>query len=69
MINSKVKGVIVNVASLAGIEGQRGQVIYSASKGAVIAMTLPMARDLGKHGIRVVAIAPGIIYTPMFEMI
>ncbi|CAD8198664.1 unnamed protein product [Paramecium pentaurelia] len=69
MIKSQVKGVIVNVASLAGIEGQRGQVIYSASKGAVIAMTLPMARDLGKHGIRVVTIAPGIIYTPMFEMI
>jgi NAD(P)-dependent dehydrogenase (short-subunit alcohol dehydrogenase family) len=59
------RGVIINVTSVAGIEGQRGQVVYSASKGAIIGMTLPMARDLGRYGIRVVAIAPGIFHTPM----
>lgn len=61
----KERGVIVNVASLAGIEGQRGQAVYAASKGAVIAMTLPLARDLGKFGIRCVCIAPGLFETPM----
>eukprot|EP01016_Furgasonia_blochmanni_P020893 TRINITY_DN23277_c0_g1_i1.p1 TRINITY_DN23277_c0_g1~~TRINITY_DN23277_c0_g1_i1.p1 ORF type:complete len:324 (+),score=75.80 TRINITY_DN23277_c0_g1_i1:10-981(+) len=59
------RGVIINVASVAGIEGQRGQVIYSASKGAILGMTLPMARDLGRFGIRVVTVAPGIFQTPM----
>ncbi len=54
-------GVIINVASVAGIEGQRGQAVYSGSKGAIIGMTLPMARDLGKFGIRVCTIAPGIM--------
>ena len=57
--------VIINVASAAGQEGQRGQVAYAASKGGVIAMTLPMARDLGRYGIRVMSIAPGIIDTPL----
>lgn len=61
----KERGVIINVASVAGIEGQRGQVIYGSSKGAIIGMTLPMARDLGKFGIRVCTIAPGIFITPM----
>ena len=61
----KEKGVIINVASVAGFEGQRGQVIYGGSKGAIIGMTLPMARDLGKYGIRVVTIAPGVFMTPM----
>lgn len=56
----KERGVIVNVASLAGLEGQRGQVAYAASKGAVIGMALPMARDLGSKGIRVATIAPGV---------
>jgi len=59
------RGVIINVASVAGIEGQKGQVPYSASKGAVIGMTLPMARDLARFGIRVMTIAPGIMETPL----
>lgn len=59
------RGVIVNVASIAGIEGQVGQAAYSASKGGVIALTLPLARDLAIFGIRVLAIAPGIMDTPM----
>ena len=59
------RGVIINVASVAGEEGQKGQVVYSASKGAIIGMTLPMARDLGKFGIRVMTVAPGIFQTPM----
>lgn len=59
------RGVLINVASVAGYEGQKGQVIYSASKGALIGMTLPMARDLGKFKIRVMTIAPGIFDTPM----
>ena len=63
------RGVIINVASVAGIEGQKGQAVYSASKGAIIGMTLPMARDLGKFGIRVVTIAPGVIQTPMGDKI
>merc|ERR1719183_627615 len=62
------RGVIVNVASVAGIEGQKGQLVYSASKGAVIGMTLPMARDLARYGIRVMTIAPGIIDTPLMQM-
>jgi len=59
------RGVIVNVASVAGIEGQKGQLAYGASKGAVIGMTLPMARDLARYGIRVLTIAPGIMMTPL----
>lgn len=61
----KQRGCIINVGSAAGFEGQNGQVYYSASKGAIHAMTMPVARDLGRYGIRVVAIAPGIINTPM----
>jgi NAD(P)-dependent dehydrogenase (short-subunit alcohol dehydrogenase family) len=63
------RGVIINVASVAGEEGQKGQVVYSASKGAIIGMTLPMARDLGKYGIRVMTIAPGVFATPMGDHI
>ena len=59
------RGVIVNTASVAAFEGQIGQAAYSASKGGVAAMTLPVARELGRYGIRVMAIAPGIIETPM----
>jgi 3-hydroxyacyl-CoA dehydrogenase len=59
------RGVLINVSSVAGIEGQKGQVVYSASKGAIMGMTLPMARDLGKYKIRVMTIAPGIFETPM----
>lgn len=58
------RGVIVNTASVAGYEGQRGQVAYAAAKAAVLGMTLPMARDLAPLGIRVCAIAPGPMGTP-----
>lgn len=61
------RGVIVNTASVAAFEGQIGQVAYAASKGGVASMTLPMARDLARHGIRVVAIAPGLFGTPMLR--
>eukprot|EP00450_Noctiluca_scintillans_P024085 CAMPEP_0194532666 /NCGR_PEP_ID=MMETSP0253-20130528/70292_1 /TAXON_ID=2966 /ORGANISM="Noctiluca scintillans" /LENGTH=258 /DNA_ID=CAMNT_0039378137 /DNA_START=53 /DNA_END=829 /DNA_ORIENTATION=+ len=61
------RGVIINVASVAGIEGQKGQLAYSASKGGVIGMTLPMSRDLARFGIRVMCVAPGIIDTPMMQ--
>jgi len=61
------RGVIVNTASVAAIDGQKGQVAYSASKGGIVGMTLPMARDLAQSGIRVMAIAPGIFMTPMLE--
>ena len=59
------RGVIILVSSLAAEEGQKGQVAYSASKGALNAMVLPMARDLGKYKIRVAAVAPGIFATPL----
>jgi 3-hydroxyacyl-CoA dehydrogenase / 3-hydroxy-2-methylbutyryl-CoA dehydrogenase len=59
------RGVIVNVASIAAFEGQIGQAAYSASKGGVVGMTLPIARDLGSLGIRVVTVAPGIMDTPL----
>lgn len=61
------RGVIVNTASVAAFEGQIGQVAYAASKGGVAGMTLPMARDLSRYGIRVVSIAPGLFLTPMLE--
>lgn len=61
------RGVIVNTASVAAFEGQVGQIAYAASKGGVASMTLPMARDLARSGIRVVAIAPGLFLTPMLE--
>ena len=59
------RGVIVNTASVAAYEGQIGQAAYSASKGGVVGMTLPMARELARFGIRVMTIAPGIMETPM----
>jgi len=59
------RGVVVMVASSAAFEGQPGQVAYSATKGALVSMTLPMARDLERYGIRVVTIAPGAFITPM----
>jgi NAD(P)-dependent dehydrogenase (short-subunit alcohol dehydrogenase family) len=59
------RGVIINTASVAAFEGQVGQAAYSASKGGVVGMTLPVARDLAQHGIRVMTIAPGIFWTPM----
>jgi NAD(P)-dependent dehydrogenase (short-subunit alcohol dehydrogenase family) len=59
------RGVIVNTASVSAFEGQIGQAAYAASKGGVAALTLPAARELARHGIRVLAIAPGIFETPM----
>lgn len=59
------KGVIVNTASVAAFDGQIGQVAYSASKGGVVGMTLPVARDLAREGIRCCTIAPGVFETPM----
>lgn len=61
------RGVIVNTASVAAYEGQIGQAAYSASKGGVVAMTLPMARELAHFGIRVMTVAPGIFWTPMVD--
>jgi NAD(P)-dependent dehydrogenase (short-subunit alcohol dehydrogenase family) len=61
------RGVIINTASVAAYEGQIGQAAYSASKGGVVAMTLPMARELARFGIRVNTIAPGIFWTPMVD--
>jgi NAD(P)-dependent dehydrogenase (short-subunit alcohol dehydrogenase family) len=60
------RGVIVNTASVAGIEGQTGQLAYSASKGGIIGMTVPAARDLSVIGVRVLTVAPGIIDTPIY---
>ena len=59
------RGVIINTASVAAFDGQIGQAAYSASKGGVVGMTLPIARDLSRNGIRVVTIAPGLFLTPM----
>lgn len=59
------RGVIVNTASVAAFEGQIGQAAYSASKGGIVGMTLPIARDLARYGIRVCTIAPGIFDTPL----
>jgi 3-hydroxyacyl-CoA dehydrogenase/3-hydroxy-2-methylbutyryl-CoA dehydrogenase len=59
------RGLIVNIASIAGLEGQVGQASYAASKGGVVALTLPLARDLASWGIRVMCICPGVMDTPM----
>jgi NAD(P)-dependent dehydrogenase (short-subunit alcohol dehydrogenase family) len=59
------RGVIVNTASVAAYDGQIGQAAYASSKGGVVGMTLPVARDLAQHKIRVMTIAPGIFLTPM----
>lgn len=61
------RGVIINTASVAAYDGQKGQAAYSASKGGIVGMTLPISRDLSFYGIRVCAIAPGVFYTPLFE--
>lgn len=63
------RGVIVNTASIAASEGQIGQVAYASSKGGVVSMTLPAARDLAQHGIRVCTVAPGIVDTPMLATV
>ncbi|MCL6618705.1 SDR family NAD(P)-dependent oxidoreductase [Thermomonas hydrothermalis] len=61
------RGVIVNTASVAAYEGQIGQAAYSASKAGVVGMTLPMARELARFGIRVMTVAPGVFWTPMVD--
>ncbi len=61
------RGVIINAASIAAYEGQRGQVAYAASKGGMISLTLPIARDLAYYGIRIMSIAPGVFDTPILE--
>ncbi len=61
------RGVIINTASVAAFEGQIGQAAYAASKGGVVSMALPIARELARYGIRVNTIAPGIFLTPMLE--
>jgi NAD(P)-dependent dehydrogenase (short-subunit alcohol dehydrogenase family) len=66
LLSSDERGVIVNTASVAAFDGQIGQSAYSAAKGGVVAMTLPMARDLARHGIRVNTIAPGLFDTPIW---
>ena len=63
------RGVIINTASVAAFEGQVGQAAYSASKGGIVGMTLPIARDLASLGIRVNTIAPGLIHTPLFDLL
>ncbi|HEY0354330.1 MAG TPA: SDR family NAD(P)-dependent oxidoreductase [Enterovirga sp.] len=61
------RGVIVNTASVAATDGQIGQAAYSASKGGIVGLTLPVARDLAVYGIRVMTIMPGLFHTPMFD--
>ncbi|MEN5428131.1 SDR family oxidoreductase [Stenotrophomonas pennii] len=61
------RGVIINTASIAAYEGQIGQAAYAASKGGVVSMTLPMARELSRFGVRVNTIAPGVFWTPMVD--
>lgn len=63
--NGEERGVIVNTASVAAFEGQIGQAAYAASKGGVVSLTLPVAREFARHSIRVMAIAPGLFLTPM----
>ena len=62
------RGVIINTASVAAYEGQIGQAAYSASKGGVVGMTLPMAREFTRFGVRVMTIAPGVFHTPMADV-
>lgn len=61
------RGVIINTASVAAFDGQIGQPAYAASKGGIVAMTLPIAREMARHGIRVMTIAPGLFKTPLME--
>ena len=63
------RGVVVNTASIAAYDGQVGQAAYSSSKGGIVGLTLPAARDLAQHGIRVCTIAPGIVETPMLATV
>jgi NAD(P)-dependent dehydrogenase (short-subunit alcohol dehydrogenase family) len=63
------RGVVINTASIAAYDGQVGQAAYSSSKGGIVGLTLPAARDLAQHGIRVCTIAPGIVETPMLATV
>lgn len=63
------RGVIINTASIAAFDGQIGQAAYSASKGGVVGMMLPLARELARHGIRVLTVAPGVFATPMMQTV
>lgn len=63
------RGVIINTASIAAFDGQIGQAAYAASKGGVVAMTLPIARELARYGIRVATVAPGLFLTPMMSQV
>ena len=63
------RGVIINTASIAAYDGQIGQAAYASSKGGIVGLTLPAARDLAQHGIRVLTIAPGIVETPMLATV
>lgn len=63
------RGVVINTASVAAFDGQIGQAAYSASKGGIVGMTLPIAREFAKFGVRVVTIAPGLFNTPMMAML
>lgn len=67
--DNEERGIIINTASVAAFEGQIGQTAYSASKGGIMSLTLPAARELAQFGIRVMAIAPGLVDTPMFSKI
>lgn len=68
-IEAEDRGVIINTASVAAFEGQIGQTAYSASKGGIVSLTLPAARELAQFGIRVMTIAPGLVDTPMFAQL
>lgn len=63
------RGVVINTASVAAFEGQIGQAAYAASKGGVVGLTLPLAREFARHGVRVMTIAPGLFMTPMLELL
>jgi len=65
LVGPEERGVIINTASVAAFDGQIGQAAYSASKGGIVGMTLPIAREFGRYGIRVMTIAPGIFWTPL----
>ena len=63
------RGVIINVASIAAFDGQVGQAAYSASKGGIVGMMLPLTRELGRNGVRVMTVAPGVFHTPILGML
>jgi NAD(P)-dependent dehydrogenase (short-subunit alcohol dehydrogenase family) len=68
-LDTEERGVIINTSSVAAFDGQVGQAAYAASKGAIASMTLPAAREFGRFGVRVMTIAPGILLTPMFDVL